>query len=187
MKKSLIAASASAVALAAMPVIGVFAAPNTVDNEIVDTLNVTVDKGCTFNNEGTRNATADFGTMTPGQFDTRSTDAINITCNDAWTLTVKGTNLTGGSGTTPISSTSAAVDGTVSNYKLTLAPASATGITTNNFGNAKEVSSATSGETAIIGSTVSALDVTPTYTLSIGAGQEKGTYSGTVTYTVAAN
>lgn len=49
MKKSLIAASASAVALAAMPVVGVFAAPtNPLVTSQTDTINITINKVCSF-------------------------------------------------------------------------------------------------------------------------------------------
>lgn len=49
MKKSLITASASAVALAAMPVVGVFAAnPITTPDTYTDILSVTIDKVCAF-------------------------------------------------------------------------------------------------------------------------------------------
>lgn len=45
MKKSLIATGAASLALAAMPVVGVFADPAS--NELIDTINVTVEGGCT--------------------------------------------------------------------------------------------------------------------------------------------
>ena len=49
MKK--IAIAASSVALAAMPVVGVFAL-NTDDTQVVDTIQVTVQASCTFRAEG---------------------------------------------------------------------------------------------------------------------------------------
>lgn len=192
MKKSLIAASASAVALAAMPIVGVFATPApTPDIQEVDTINLTVSPGCHFTT--TRTNTSISLTMEPGQYDSASTDALSISCNQAWKMTVVGTNLisTDAEDTAavaaPIASTSGSVNGSISNYKLTLAPASPTGVTTNNFSTAKEVAT-TPGETAVVGSILSeTVTLTPTYTVSVGHNQPTGSYSGTVTYTLGAN
>lgn len=120
MKKSLIAASASAVALAAMPVIGVFAVTTPADT-VEDTLELNVTAGCTMTRALNSDATApanpadktySFGNVAAGHTaeltgeTSTAIDAITVSCNSGtWNLQAAGstdlTNLdTGGTGAT---------------------------------------------------------------------------------------
>ncbi|MBQ3475886.1 hypothetical protein IJH26_00005 [Candidatus Saccharibacteria bacterium] len=174
-KLAILGASA---ALAAMPVVGVFADNVTTT---VDTLTLTVDQGCNIINESTdrTDKTAAFGNVTPGLTAEDGTSPITITCNGAWKLTPSITTaLASGANTIPSGAT--ALDGTVSEWALKLTTTAAT----NNY----------SGYAAVDGTKVvsdtaaaSSLTITPTYKVSIAPGQASGSYTGTVTYTVANN
>lgn len=123
MKKSLIAAGAASLALAAMPVVGVLAARSEAGT-ITDTLNVNIPAGCTIVNgtealpdDGTNPALTNSYTveMQNGQFKTgiggttdqtsgtTADNTINVSCNtgastgaDAqWVLTAQGAGTTG--------------------------------------------------------------------------------------------
>ena len=92
MKKALIAGAAS-VALAAMPVVGVFA----VDSTVTDVLTVTVEKSCTLTRTGVAasGATYDAGTysrtMIAGELQDLGTSTFTVNCNDTAGYTVTGT------------------------------------------------------------------------------------------------
>ena len=100
MKKALIAGAAS-VALAAMPVVGVFAADTDI-TEVTDTLTVTINPTCSFNAQqgGTApNATNTYSkVMTANGFDASfGVTTLTVSCNNAKGYTVSSTmnNLTG--------------------------------------------------------------------------------------------
>ena len=84
MKKSIIAASAASVALAAMPVMGTFAATKGV----TDNLSVTLDSTCSLTRTG---ASAD-GTWTPGDPESTSAGQYTIAHMDAGTTATFGTS-----------------------------------------------------------------------------------------------
>ena len=191
MKKSLIAASASAVALAAMPVVGVFAAgTGDVTTTTTDTLTLSVQPGCsiaTANNGGSNRSDVEaaFGNVTPSQTATDTTDPIVVTCNGAWTLTpsISKELSLNGDGTTSVISSSIAggLDGDTSEWALMLTPGT-TLAGTNGF----ESYAAVNGTTNVKGNgSVAALSITPSYKVSVAPGQPSGNYSGTVLYTVA--
>ena len=179
MKK--IAILGASAAIAAMPIVGVFAATGTVTTTTEDTLTLTIPKGCNIQTDPARSDTeAAFGSVAPGQISTDSTSAIVVTCNSAWTLTPSiKTALSNGTAT--IASGATALDGTVSEWALRLNIGTAAGVT-NGFSN----DTAVNGSTNVTGTgAVNNLSITPTYTVSVAPGQATGNYSGTVLYTVA--
>ena len=173
--KKLVIAGAS-VALAAMPVLGAFAATSVTTQ---DTISVTVPHGCTVNDTERTTKTAAFGEVAPGADGTaQSTSAMVINCNKAWTVTPSTEGLTSASGTTILS---AAANAKGSQFKVALATSSTDGIT-NAFPSATGID----GSKNVAGSAAASdLSITPTYSIHIGNQQEQGTYSGTVTYTIA--
>ena len=182
MKKSLIAGAAS-LAIAAMPVVGVFAAgEGTVTKTTIDSLSLTIPKGCNIQTDPARSDTeAAFGNVAPGQTATDGTSAIVVTCNGAWTLTPSiKTALTNGTAT--IASGATALDGTVSEWALQLTAASLPTGSTNDFSSYAAVN----GTNKVVGAAASsALSITPSYKVSVAPGQATGTYGGEVLYTVA--
>ena len=117
MKKSIIAAGASAVALAAMPVVGVFA--TTTGGPFTDTIDVTIENACTFSRgttahtDGAANVaegsaigawgtstTADVlsGSLAAGTLDSDfGSSSFNVVCNNhaGWKVTAVASALTG--------------------------------------------------------------------------------------------
>ncbi|MBQ3293400.1 hypothetical protein IJG93_03845 [Candidatus Saccharibacteria bacterium] len=84
MKKSIIAAGAASVALAAMPIVGVFA-----DTSVNDNINAVLTPGCTVTDslEKTVNIILAPGNVTT----TPSTTSVSVTCNSSsWTITAVG-------------------------------------------------------------------------------------------------
>ena len=173
--KKLAIASAS-LALAAMPVAGVFAAESVTTT---DTVTVTVPHGCTVNDTERTNKTAAFGSVAPGaDGENKSTSAMIINCNKAWTVTPSTEGLTA-TGATTI--TSAAANAKGSQFKVALATSATDGIT-NGFTSQTAINGTTN-----VSSTAAASDlsITPTYSIHIGNQQEQGSHTGTVTYTIA--
>ena len=179
MKK--LAIAGASLALAAMPVVGVFAASGDVVTTTVDTLTLNIPQGCNITSSSRADTTAAFGTVNPGQTSTDGTSAFTITCNGAWKVTPSiTTNLSNGSAT--ISSGATALDGSVSEWALKLT-AEGTGIT-NAFSNYAAVN----GTSTVSGtSAASNQSITPDYKVSVAPGQATGDYTGTVTFTVANN
>ena len=90
MKKTLIAGAAS-LALAAMPVVGAFAADPAA---VIDTLTVTVDEACTFNHDGSSGSYTK--ALEPGELDENfATSTFKSMCNNGkgYTVGVVFTNL----------------------------------------------------------------------------------------------
>ena len=183
MKK--LAIAGASLALAAMPVFGVFA---DVTTTTTDTLTLTIPNGCsiaTAANGGTdrSDTVATFGSVAPTQTATDSTSPIVITCNaSGWTLTPTiSSGLTNGTAT--IASGATALNGTVSEWAVKLTPSASTNIDSNDFSGYAAVD----GTNDVVGSAaVSSLSIAPEYKVSVAAGQATGTYNGTVLYTVAA-
>ena len=178
MKK--LAIAASSVALAAMPVVGAFAA----NLSTTDKLTVTVGSGCAMVTRAQQ--TAAFGNVAPGDSgNPQSTSAMTISCNGAWKVTPSTEGLASSDKTTI---TSANPNDKGSQFFLALAPGNTDG------GNGGTISNAFSSATGIDGKKVvsgtaaaNAVTLTPTYTINIGGAQEAGSYEGIVTYTLALN
>ena len=171
MKKSIVASAASLV-LAAMPVVGVFAAD---PEAVVDTLTVTVNESCTFEHDTGNNGSFTHA-MTAGSLnDNFGSSTLKAACNNGKGYTIgavftslahtgnageaiaySATTPTAGSGTWTASVNSsniAATDGTIAN---------------------------TNTQDPAAGSTYTVL-----YKVSLHDDQAQGTYTGTATYTLA--
>ena len=173
MKKTLIAGAAS-LALAAMPVVGVFAADPA---PVTDTITITVSETCTLTRStGNGNYTA-----------TMSTNALNASvgsstftaiCNNATGFNVSATtsSLVGPSGSEAINysaTTPTAGSGTWTATKTTVA---------GNIAATSGVLMTASAPTAAAGQTE-----TVTYQVSTRANQAKGDYEGTIVYALTQN
>ena len=173
MKK--LAIAGASVALAAMPVVGVFAVTTT------DTLTLTVPAGCNITSR--TNTVAAFNSVAPGNTQTASTDSITVTCNAAWQLTpsVSAGNELKKDASNVISS-SASLSGATSAWALQLAVSGTSGTIGNAFETNNEVDGTNKLTASAAGTGVS---VTPTYTVYVAPGQTPGDYTGTVVYTIA--
>lgn len=190
MKKSLIAASASAVALAAMPAVGVFAVGN--NGSIIDTISTTVAPTCTFTRQATKHGND--GTWTPGGASSDSTDVMtaatitigseqtlgtsnfNVVCNDhnGYAVTVAADGLALPTGQTQLHNwnyvASAPESPTASYWRI-----DSTGENVNLASNVVSTKS----------SAQDSKDFTITYKAYAIATQDSGTYSANATYTFA--
>ena len=181
--KKLAIAGASAV-IAALPVVGVFAATGTT---VTDTVQVTIDSACTITSTNASNTYS--ATITNGQLksDFGSTN-MSVSCNDAggWHITAVGTGadatnknyMNAGSAGTDIA-TGTATSGATSNWAMKVTGDGATGFTTF----AAVPSSAT--DVASNSGASSETELTTTYQVFISATQQQDTYTGVVTYTLA--
>lgn len=208
--KKLAIAGASAV-IAALPVVGVFAATSTVTDEIV----VTIAKECAITTNTTPAQNIGNGTHTDRQFTATmqngelkvlagasnegaaasATSPINVVCNDAatsgdatsWKLTAVGGTKTAVStvldaaGSGTDIITGTGTSGAASNWAMKVDLAS--GLTAQNgFSAFREVPDAPVVVTTGNGTKSAAF--TPSYQIYIGTSQEADTYTGHVTYTL---
>lgn len=174
MKKSIIAAGAASLALAALPAISTFAA-----TYVYDTINVTVgNDACTFNRiagEGTYNTA-----ILPGNFaENFGSSTFTATCNDTATggnynVTASFTQLVDGENTIDYSTD--AVNGTTSSWRATVGDLSATA-TALDQDDSLFADSLEAGKT----------EVRVWYSVGAAAGQANGTYTGYAIYTLAEN
>ena len=183
MKKSIIAAGAASVALAAMPIVGVFASSSTT---VSDTITATVSNGCTITRAGT-GSTVDRSvaiSVATGASQTGDSDAINISCNvGSWTVAAAGT----GAGTTSLQTsdgtksiaTGHTFSGGTSEWGMMVTATGGTVAT--NYNDYYDVPSST---TVVTGSATSGT-VTPSYKVYASGTQDTGVYTGEVTYTIA--
>jgi len=188
MKKSIIAAGAASIALAAMPVLGVFATP-----DVTDTIEVTIQESCTFTSGGADTTYEYSGTNADGQVDplNNSTNVHSFTVfcndNDGYTVSATAESLTASGisdefayvATLPSSgvdgkwhATVAAATGNTNTLTIEQLPAggAATDIVTI------DEASAAGGET-----------FTVAYSAYIGTATPAGTYSGHIEYTLTPN
>lgn len=187
MKKSLIAAGASAVALAAMPVLGAFA-------DVTDTVSVTINSSCTI---GSTTATSGAGaslsdTIANGGTKTwtAGTDGgtIKVTCNAAsgWNIKAVGsgddatvkTAMNASQSGTDIPTTASLGSNSGWQFQVT-----GTGAVTT-YNSFSEIP-ATATKVAGSEDAVSEGTINTGYTVHVSATQEADTYTGKVTYTVA--
>ena len=201
--KKLAIAGASAV-LAALPVVGVFAATST---SFVDSLSVTVSSGCTMEKDGgtagvydtDRSFTANIATGNTGYLNgdggsNLAGPQIDVTCNVAsgtWTVTYMvnasgspassaSTNLVGTTDSNKTIPAGTATSGSASAWRI---KSNAVGASTNNFTNY----TAPQGSGTFIsgnGSTSATMTFNPSYEVYVGTAQAPDTYTGTVTYTI---
>ena len=182
MKKTVIAAGAASVALAAMPIVGAFALGGTV----IDNINVTVGDGCTVTNENTER-TVTLSATAGAAAVTADGDVINLVCNTTdWIGTAQGTGLNGATDLYKDASNKIATGATYSGdtsawgFKLT----SEGGAVASAYTDYAPVPA--SAAQAITGVAKSAT-ITPSYTVFAAADQEAGAYTGQVTYVFAVN
>ena len=190
MKKTLIAGAAS-VALAAMPVVGAFAAT---EGSFQDNITVTVDSGCTIEVAGgtagqyadrTFSANIAAGTVetltgVEGQESTTPAAAMQVSCNvadpgQAWHITATAANggaLKSGEDTIPAGTNT---NGTTSSFAYSV----------NNGSTWLAVPTA-AGATVANGTTVKGTptEFKPIYRVYVAPDQNPGTYTGSVTYTM---
>lgn len=183
--KKLVIAGAS-VALAAMPVLGVFAADG--NNAIVDNIEVTIDSACSVTATNATNTYAVNMSNSQLKSDIGST-TMNVKCNDngGWKLNAAGTGpaadktvLQASAGTDIVSGT--ATSGTTSNWAFKVAGDS----TVAAYQNFAEVPAAGTKVAEGNGATdmTNGTEITTTYQVWISSTQQKGTYTGQVTYTL---
>lgn len=188
MKKKLIAGAAS-VALAAMPVVGVFAAAPVTQPNVVDNLQLTVNESCTFstgaqalNLSDTINAGAQTTWAAGDPTPTPSSHAFVVKCNSkAYTVTATATDLT---------NSGAVAHGVISyvanaNYDEDVQNIGDDGewtavLTGGNTGAAISTTSSTIKS----GNATTTDNFSVAYKAYAGNAQNQGTYSGTVTYTL---
>ena len=194
MKKALIAGAASTV-LAAMPIVGAFAADGTLSR--TDTVKVTVDSACSL---ATSNTSGDYtATIENGASNTNiAGSTFTVTCNNTggWQLNAIGAGTVTGDVTKMDASTDkdaddiatgTTLDGSVSNWAFKIAKGGddAANVTiTAGYDNFSAVPSA-STKIAQGTSTAGKSTITATYGVGISATQSAGTYTGKVTYTLA--
>lgn len=186
MKKTIIAGAASAV-LAAMPVMGVFAAVENPSN-IVDYLNVTITESCAWTRTLTNGSGVTLSgdntlgaTMTAGQeIETFGTSTLNVKCNHSTGYAIKAT-MTGLKGQN--SSSDDTANGDSIDYASTLAEGkwtatyNGTGITSGTpFVTTDGASDMVDGTNYVV-----------TYGVHTKNNQKAGYYKGTVTYELTQN
>ena len=196
MKKSLIAAGAASFAVAAMPVVGVFAADGTLTQ--TDTVIVTVDSACSLATSGSSLDPASTYTATIANGAARAGDnpiagsTFTVTCNDnaGWQISAVGA----GTGTTVAHmdastgadddiATGTTLDGTVSDWAFKVSGANGATIQGSYDGYSEVPTTA-----AVIAkgtTTTTTATVTAAYGVGISPTQEAGTYTGKVAYTLA--
>lgn len=212
MKKMLIATGVASLAVAAMPVVGVFAA-GTDTRTVTDTLNVTVNDTCTMSNTyvagsegnawgtkatdttGTYYADSNTWTLTIDNNATATSPAhtIAITCNktNGWTLKAQNaaslsTNDSRNPQDTIAYNTSAAQG--VEGYYVNVTDAVDGTISTDNVTGGKMNDLNAAANTIFSkGSSTATASVKVSYTVGTSTTTEAGTYTGDVVYTLAPN
>ena len=200
MKKSIIAAGAASVALAAMPVLGVFAD----DTEVVDTIEVTVQESCTFRTIESSASAADTSYAASGTNATGSISPLNggsnvhtfnVFCNNnsgyvvsAVAEDLEDANVSGDvfayATSLPTSSSS---DALKKDGKWNATIAAGTGLEDAEIGQIQSADTSADIVTHNAASIASGETFTAAYTAWIGTETPAGTYSGNITYTLSAN
>ena len=174
--KKLAIAGASAI-VAALPVVGVFAASQT---SVVDTVQLTVTKTCAMDADAAAK-TINLGSAVAGsEYTEKNGSVLTVTCNGTagWEISATATSLAGGAGTTAIPF-GAYPNTAVSKWSAKL---TATGGTVASGWD--DYTAATASNTVVVsGTQVNAITVTPSYKARTSATQENGSYEGTITYT----
>lgn len=184
MKK--LAIAGASLALAAMPVVGVFAAD---DLQVVDTIEITVGATCSFNanNSSSMSDTTYSATVANGAeaaFNNSGSHKFSVNCNDndGWKVTATPTALAGtavSTNTIPfVTSTNYSASGATGMWSADIVAGTGSP-TVNAF-----------GSTATIVATKTAAtdnaDFTVTYKAYVGTTTPADTYTGTMTYDLAA-
>lgn len=194
MKK--LAIAASSVALAAMPVVGVFALDND-DLDVVDTIKVTVDSSCTFraSGDGTLDGTytahgANGATVQPSVSGGTNVHTFNVFCNNnkGYTVTASAQALLNIDSATPAIADTFAYKNDLSGLTTTSGWHAQFAASTDDV-TAAQLPDAGTGTiiTRSNSTTATAGDAwTATYTAKIGSETKAGNYQGTITYNLVA-
>ena len=199
MKKSIIAAGAASVALAAMPILGAFAIENTTDN-----ITAVIDDDCTIT-DSVQNKTVSM-IVAPGSVATSTAaPSISVVCNNNdWDIQAQGTSETyeqsgylatdlvarngeEGSYTYGHIVTGAATSGDTSNWAFKVASLSDSTNAAIATGYNTFTAIPASATTIVEGSAAATETVTTQYQVFAAVGQAAGNYNGQVTYTVVEN
>ena len=198
MKKSLVAASAASLALAAMPALGAFAA---VQGSVTDTVKITINSACsvgtgadsqtgtgeTYETTMANNATyiwsAETGSDAPG-------GTLKVSCNSASGWNIKAIGATTGTDKTVmkptnIDASNAIATGTAGDNSYWAMKVGGS-LVDETFGTAWHVIPATATKIAGGTAAVSEGSVALSYKVHTSATQAADTYIGNVTYTIAA-
>ena len=213
MKKSLIAASVASLAVAAMPVVGVFAAPAAI-NTLTDNIQVTVPVSCSITN-GNTDTTAEVANVvnnyaktikngeykTIGAADTTGATAadntVQVTCNSqtgtnaGWKLTAIGAGTSGhttelydGSANS-IASGAHVESGATSNWDFKVTQTGNVATAADGFNFATWTAVPGSEKDLATGTGSTAADAfTMEYSVYVSGTQAGGTYNGAVKYTL---
>lgn len=187
MKKSIIAAGAASIALAAMPVVGVFAATDN-PSAIEDTINVTIADSCTWSrtlaaSDSTVTASGSTlsATMTaPQTIANFGTSTLNVKCNNTKGYAIKAT-MTGLAGQASSS------DATSNNDSIDYAASLAAGKWTASYNNTGIASGNSFVTTSGADDMENGTNYVITYGVQTKANQAAGFYTGTVTYELTQN
>lgn len=186
MKKKLIAAGAASLAVAAMPIVGVFAAD---DRSVTDTINVTVDASCTFSDGG---ADVEYsinganGQSVNPVNNSSNEHSFTVFCNNnsGYKVSATASALTKSGVTDNFAYAATLPSGTAGAWNAAISQAQGGSLTIEQLpsgGAATDI--VTLGEaSAAAGETFKA-----TYTAYIGTETPAGTYTGTIGYTLAPN
>ncbi len=172
MKQAIIAGAASAV-LAAMPIVGAFAATT-----VYDTINVTVSDECTFNRVAGEGAYATT-LLSNAQVDNFGSSTFTATCNFGQSgkdinVTAAFTDLTSGANSIPYSAT--ALTAGTAGWLATTGELFGSSVAISNNGSLIDVDAATADQSATV-----------YYSVATATSQAAGTYTGYATYTLAEN
>lgn len=199
MKKTLIAGAAS-VALAALPMAGVFATdPISVETgqSLTDSFTVTIQHSCTmsrksgaahgagtWNPSGTDSDTLALGSITSGARYSMGSSTFNVKCNgtNGYTVTAVVDNFDGPRAVDNINAINTAIP-----EQPTTSAWTAVSTYAPTAGNPAYVTATTGGDTVMARNAATANagdDFTMTYTLGLKDGQASGTYNASITYTL---
>ena len=186
MKKLLIAAGAASLALAAMPVVGVFAASDPAN--ITDTFKITIADSCTWTRSGANGSGQGAATFNDGVYSATLTAGATVPTFGTTTLNVKCNNGTGYTITPTITDLNGyknSIDRTTNNDKFEYANALAGGKWTAAY-NSTALVDGTPFVSAGTGSDmVDGTNYVITYGVQAATTQNAGYYEGTITYALA--
>ena len=200
MKKSIIAAGAASVALAAMPIVGVFAF-----DEVHDNVSANIDDGCTIT-DAVQNKTVSISVAPGGVGTSVAAPSISVTCNNNdWSVTALGsTTVPAGYSEGTATDLIATHTGDTTTYDRIATGTATTGGSSNWAFKVAQLSDTTnasvatdfdawhaipSGTAAVIvnGTGATTETVHTQYQVYAALGQAAGNYEGQVTYTVVEN
>lgn len=184
MKKKLVAVGAASLAVAAMPMVGVFAETG---NTMKDTINVTVTQSCLITATSMNNTLATVELGANGSADSVSGTQMSITCNkdNGWTLTAKGAGTTDHEQDIYSSTVNKSFSGTstTASYWQFMVEGTTTASAYNSF---SSIPDKTTGVTvaSAAGASTGAI-VTPTYKIVSNNQSAANDYTGAISYTLA--